>query len=204
MGDLDDSSLSVGRLSRPFSELLDAEGITNTYIRRWLDMICFLLQGATTSEAPTTLMAYTTHTPSASTLFQERVAVFFNARFSPGVCVCGRRSCEQRRERERPSLETTCYACARSYMLSDFYRDGVCLDFPRGGTGAIVDALQRGLEKKGGTLHLKAPVEQIVEEGGRAAGVRASATAPALTRALSGRSSSFQKRVETRVDTLGD
>eukprot|EP00966_Prymnesium_polylepis_P247289 5718184-Prymnesium_polylepis.2 len=27
-----------------------------------------------------------------------------------------------------------------AYMLSDFYREGVCLDFPKGGTAAIVDA----------------------------------------------------------------
>ena len=56
-------------------------------------MICFLLQGATVADAPTTLMAY---------------------------------------------------------MLSDFYRDGVCLDFPKGGTASIVDALVRGVTKNGG------------------------------------------------------
>ena len=48
-------------------------------------MICFLLQGATTADAPTTLMAY---------------------------------------------------------MLSDFYRPGVALDFPQGGTASIIDALR--------------------------------------------------------------
>ena len=35
-------------LSKPFSEVLDAEGITDPFLRNWLDMICFLLQGATT------------------------------------------------------------------------------------------------------------------------------------------------------------
>ena len=78
--------LAVGgaSLNAPFEKILEEEGVTDPFIRNWLDMICFLLQGATTNEAPTTLMAY---------------------------------------------------------MLSDFYREGVCLDFPKGGTASIVDAL---------------------------------------------------------------
>ena len=101
-------------LQEPFSKILDDEGITDPFIRNWLDMICFLLQGATVADAPTTLMAY---------------------------------------------------------MLSDFYRDGVCLDFPRGGTASIVDALVRGVTKNGGELRLNAHVENILVEDGRAAGV---------------------------------
>ncbi|KAJ8600384.1 hypothetical protein CTAYLR_000734 [Chrysophaeum taylorii] len=46
------------KLSGPFKDLLDEEGIRDPFILRWLDMICFLLQGTTTGEAPTTLMAY--------------------------------------------------------------------------------------------------------------------------------------------------
>ena len=53
-------------------------------------MLCFLLQGTTTKDAPTTLMAY---------------------------------------------------------MLSDFYRPQVVLDYPLGGTQAIVNALVRGVTK---------------------------------------------------------
>ena len=85
--------LAVGpapSLSKPFSEVLDQCGVTDAFLRNWLDMICFLLQGATTKEAPTTLMAY---------------------------------------------------------MLSDFYCDGVVLDFPKGGTKSIIDALVRGVRK---------------------------------------------------------
>lgn len=42
-------------LQAPFSQILEAEGVTDPFIRRWLDMICFLLQGATTDDAPTTV-----------------------------------------------------------------------------------------------------------------------------------------------------
>ncbi|KAL3920996.1 MAG: hypothetical protein SGPRY_005052, partial [Prymnesium sp.] len=103
-------------LEQPFSRILEEERITDRFILNWLDMICFLLQGATTENAPTTLMAY---------------------------------------------------------MLSDFYRPGVCLDFPRGGTKAIVEALVRGVKKHPGCeLRLNAPVERLLVEQGRAVGVQ--------------------------------
>ena len=108
--------LAVGpapALSRPFSEVLDQCGVTDAFLRNWLDMICFLLQGATTKEAPTTLMAY---------------------------------------------------------MLSDFYCDGVVLDFPKGGTKSIIDALVRGV-RKNGELRLNAPVAKVLMEDGATTGV---------------------------------
>ena len=100
-------------LSRPFSEVLDKCGVTDKFLRNWLDMICFLLQGATTKEAPTTLMAY---------------------------------------------------------MLSDFYCDGVALDFPKGGTKSIIDALVRGV-RTNGEVRLGAPVAKVLAKDGVAAGV---------------------------------
>ena len=108
--------LAVGpapALSRPFAEVLDQCGVTDAFLRNWLDMICFLLQGATTQEAPTTLMAY---------------------------------------------------------MLSDFYCDGVVLDFPKGGTKSIIDALVRGV-RKNGELRLNAPVAKVLMEDGATTGV---------------------------------
>ncbi|KAL1524369.1 hypothetical protein AB1Y20_019266 [Prymnesium parvum] len=128
-------------LQQPFRRLLDEERIDDRFICQWLDMICFLLQGATTEQAPTTLMAY---------------------------------------------------------MLSDFYRNAserlfqhlcmlpcVCLDFPRGGTRAIVDALVRGVTKhKGCEVRLNARVEQLVVRGGRAAGVRCGGAAIRARRAV--------------------
>jgi len=104
-------------LQQPFSRILDEEGVTDPFIRNWLDMICFLLQGTLPSDAPTTLMAY---------------------------------------------------------MLSDFYRPGVALDFPKGGTQAIVEALVRGVTKhEGSHVRLNTHVAQLLidEEAGRAVGV---------------------------------
>jgi len=103
------------KLNGPFSALLAEERITDPFILNWLDMICFLLQGATVKDAPTTLMAY---------------------------------------------------------MLSDFYRESVCLDFPKGGTASIVDALVRGVTKHAGCeVRLSSHVSSLLVEDGRAAGV---------------------------------
>jgi phytoene dehydrogenase-like protein len=41
-----------------------------------------------------------------------------------------------------------------------------------GGSGAVIDALVRGLRKHGGELHLRSPVAEILVEGGRASGVK--------------------------------
>lgn len=103
------------KLNGPFAQLLEEEKITDPFILNWLDMICFLLQGATVKDAPTTLMAY---------------------------------------------------------MLSDFYRPSVSLDFPVGGTRSIVEALVRGVTKHDGCeVRLNAHVQSVLVEEGRAAGV---------------------------------
>ena len=57
-------------------------------------------------------------------------------------------------------------------MFDDWYRPNARLEFPKGGSGALIDALVRGLEKHGGRLELNAHVDEILVEGGRAAGVR--------------------------------
>jgi carotene isomerase len=46
------------------------------------------------------------------------------------------------------------------------------IDYPIGGSGAIVQALVRGLTRWGGELRLKTHIEQILVENGRAIGVR--------------------------------
>jgi protoporphyrinogen oxidase len=46
------------------------------------------------------------------------------------------------------------------------------LGYVEGGTQALVDALGRDFERRGGRIALNAPVEKIVFEGGRATGVR--------------------------------
>ncbi|EPS67315.1 hypothetical protein M569_07459, partial [Genlisea aurea] len=58
------------------------------------------------------------------------------------------------------------------YMFSEWYKSGSCLEYPLHGSGAVVDALVRGLRKFDGRLSLRSHVEKIVVEGGRAVGVR--------------------------------
>jgi len=104
------------RLSEPFSKFLDDANVTDPFIKNWMDMFAFLLQGLPAYGAPTSMMAY---------------------------------------------------------MMADLYKKDTCLDFPRGGNEAMVDALVRGVEKHDGSeVLLKAQVEEIIVENNRAAGVR--------------------------------
>lgn len=57
-----------------------------------------------------------------------------------------------------------------AFMLGERTRS--VIDYPIGGSGAIVQALVRGLKKWGGQLRLNTHVEQILVEQGRAVGVR--------------------------------
>ena len=59
-----------------------------------------------------------------------------------------------------------------AFMFAEWYRPGVVLDYPVGGSGAIVDALVRGLEKQGGYLSLSSHVAQILVEEDQAVGVQ--------------------------------
>ncbi|ASC73320.1 Putative NAD(P)- FAD- dependent oxidoreductase [Halomicronema hongdechloris C2206] len=69
-----------------------------------------------------------------------------------------------------PAADTS--AAEMAFMFAgEWYRRGVYLDYPRGGSGALVNALVRGLQKYGGQLRLQAHVEQVMVEQGRAAGV---------------------------------
>lgn len=58
-----------------------------------------------------------------------------------------------------------------AFMFADWYRPGVVLDYPVGGSAALVEALLRGLKKYQGELLLNAHVEQVLVEGSRAVGV---------------------------------
>jgi phytoene dehydrogenase-like protein len=51
-----------------------------------------------------------------------------------------------------------------------YHKGGVAR--PRGGSGMLTAALKQHIESHGGEVHLAAPVEEIVIEGGRATGVR--------------------------------
>lgn len=59
-----------------------------------------------------------------------------------------------------------------AFMFADWYRPGVQLDYPIGGSAGLVEALVRGLKKHGGDLWFKATVEEILVQDDRAVGVR--------------------------------
>ncbi|MGG6294381.1 phytoene desaturase family protein [Leptolyngbya sp. AN02str] len=59
-----------------------------------------------------------------------------------------------------------------AFMFADWYRPNVALDYPMGGSAALVEALIRGLQKHKGTLLLNAHVADILMERRRAVGVR--------------------------------
>ena len=61
---------------------------------------------------------------------------------------------------------------AVAFTLGDLYTKGATLDYPIGGSAAVVDALVRGIEKHGGVVRLNAHVEEIIVEDGKAVGVR--------------------------------
>lgn len=57
--------------------------------------------------------------------------------------------------------------------MGDLHPAGCTLDYPRGGSAALIDALVRGIRKRGGHVRLSAHVEEILlGPGGRAEGVR--------------------------------
>ncbi|XP_038974590.1 prolycopene isomerase, chloroplastic isoform X2 [Phoenix dactylifera] len=58
------------------------------------------------------------------------------------------------------------------YMFAEWYKPGCLLEYPLHGSGAVVDALVRGMQKFGGRLALGTHVENILVENGRAIGVK--------------------------------
>ena len=59
-----------------------------------------------------------------------------------------------------------------AFMFADWYRPNVQLDYPIGGSAALVEALARGVTKHGGEIRTGAHVTQINTERGQATGVR--------------------------------
>ena len=59
-----------------------------------------------------------------------------------------------------------------AFMFADWYRPGVQLDYPQGGSASLVAALVRGLKKQGGDLRLNTHIKEILLDGDRAVGVR--------------------------------
>ncbi len=58
-----------------------------------------------------------------------------------------------------------------AFMFADWYRPNVQLDYPMGGSAALVDALARGVTKHGGEIRIGAHVDSITTESGGVTGV---------------------------------
>jgi len=65
-------------------------------------------------------------------------------------------------------------AAAMATLFGAWFEPDAALDYPRGGSPAVVAALVRALERHGGRLRCGTPVAEILVEGGRATGVRLS------------------------------
>ncbi|MEO0828060.1 MAG: NAD(P)/FAD-dependent oxidoreductase [Cyanobacteria bacterium J06642_9] len=63
-------------------------------------------------------------------------------------------------------------AAEMAFMFAEWYRPDVVLDYPIGGSAALVNALVRGLKKFAGDIKLGAHVEEILVSGDRASGVQ--------------------------------
>jgi phytoene dehydrogenase-like protein len=63
-------------------------------------------------------------------------------------------------------------AAEMAFMFADWYRPNVVLDYPKGGGGALIGALVRGLKRHSGQLRLNATVQQILVDRQRAVGVQ--------------------------------
>lgn len=110
--------VNVLRNAALFAESFDLDdlGVRNPFLRNYLDMLAFLLQGLPANRTLKVVMAF---------------------------------------------------------MIEDFFKEDAVMDFPRGGSGALIDALARGVTKRAGcSIRRSTAVEEVVVENGRAVGVK--------------------------------
>ena len=62
-------------------------------------------------------------------------------------------------------------AAAMATLFGEWFSDNACLDYPVGGSAAVVDALVRGLQRHGGELQLGCTVDRLIVDGERCTGV---------------------------------
>ncbi|KAE8724787.1 FAD/NAD(P)-binding oxidoreductase domain-containing protein isoform 2 [Hibiscus syriacus] len=58
------------------------------------------------------------------------------------------------------------------YMFVEWYKPSCTLEYPLNGSGAVIDALVRGLQKFGGRISIGSHAEKIIVENGEATGVK--------------------------------
>jgi phytoene dehydrogenase-like protein len=104
----------ASQITEPFD--LEKLGVRNEFLKNYLDLLAFLLQGLPADQTLTAVMAY---------------------------------------------------------MVEDFYREDAVMDFPKGGSGALIAALARGVTKHDGcSVEVSSTVSKIIVEDDRAVGVR--------------------------------
>merc|ERR1712115_179382 len=105
--------MGAERITAPFD--MKELGVKDEFLKNYLDLIAFLLQGLPADQTLTAVMAY---------------------------------------------------------MVEDFYREGAVMDFPKGGSKGIIDALARGITKHNGCeIRRNSLVEEVIVEDNRAFGV---------------------------------
>ena len=63
-------------------------------------------------------------------------------------------------------------AAAMATLFGEWFRPDACLDYPLGGSAAVVEALVCGLQRHGGDLRCKSRVTEVLLDGDRAIGVK--------------------------------
>ena len=109
----------------------------------------------------------------------DRGAVLFGEHALPCILCTGH--LRSRARAQCLAVSAPCQACSLqwllatvqvAFMFNEWYKPRSVLEFPRGGSQAMVDALARGVTKRGGRVCVRSHVDEILLEGGRAAGVR--------------------------------
>lgn len=139
-------ALGATKLLRPFSEIVDSLNLKDPFVRNWIDLLCFLLAGV----------------KSDGVIAAEIVInIQFSSLISHFLII------------NHFNVDNLLFSVtSQIYMLAEWYKPGCSLEYPLNGSGDIVTALVRGMQKFGGRLALRCHVDNIVIENGRAIGVK--------------------------------
>ena len=143
-------------LVKPFSELIEGV-VKDPFIRNWLDLLCFLLSGL---PAKGTIAAEVRPSPAAAPRARMQAAGMRGCALPDSASRLQMGGVNQRRGSHWARTGWLQVA----FMFNEWYKRNSCLEFPRGGSQAMVDALARGVTKRGGRVHTRSHVEQVREQ----------------------------------------
>ena len=131
---------------------LEAYGVKDPFLKNYLDLIAFLLQGL----------------PADGTLTAVTARMLIHSSPNPHPLLA-----QPFTHPLPPLTHPYCPPQVMAFMVDEFYKPDAKMDFPRGGSGEIANALARGVTKHAGcSVRTSTNVDEIVVEQGRAAGVR--------------------------------